>query len=174
MYFDPHQQGWIKISAIILPFLNYFKLRQIKTLEETFLGMKRRWNNSPQHPEFKADEKKSHQVEYVELLEDKFASPLSIIWMYIKFSACRCQDPRPRCRLGAMRFITTKQAALGSILLADGSDILLGRFANPLANIHTEVPSAASSLPVPCLPTSRLSLQAKTINFGFSIAVLGD
>lgn len=55
--------------------------------------------------------------------------------------------PSRGCRPRAMRFITTKQAALGSILLEDGSDILLGRSANPLANIHTEVPSAASSLP---------------------------
>lgn len=57
--------------------------------------------------------------------------------------------PSGGCRPRAMRFITTKQAALGSILLEDGSDILLGRSANPLANIHTEVPSAASSLPHP-------------------------
>lgn len=73
-----------------------------------------------------------------------------------------------------MRFITTKQAALGSILLEDGSDILLGRSANPLANIHTEVPSAASSLPHPLpppLPERCLSFQAKTINFGFSYAL---
>lgn len=57
--------------------------------------------------------------------------------------------PSGGCRPRAMRFITTKQAALGSILLEDGSDILLGRSANPLANIHTEIPSAASSMPHP-------------------------
>ena len=54
-----------------------------------------------------------------------------------------------------MRFITTKQAALGSILLADVSDILLGRSANPLANIHTEVPSAAARLVGPPFLASR-------------------
>lgn len=86
--------------------------------------------------------------------------------LYIKFSACRCQDPSRRCRPAAMRFITTKQAALGSILLADMSDILLGRSANPLANIHTEVPSAAARLRCPPpLPSPRSSSLSQSVAF---------
>lgn len=79
-------------------------------------------------------------------------SRVSMASTSIKLVPCPCQDPKPRCRSVAMRFITTKQAGPGSILLADGSDILLGRSANRLANIHTEVPSAASSWPLSPFP----------------------